>query len=81
MPKKIGTVTDFNGYYGKIVTEDNEEYILLKDNIYNNDEIKLYKGATVSFIDESKNDNSTIRIARFVKKENDKVRDRSDNSI
>ena len=62
MKEEIGTVINFNGYTGRIKT-DNEEYILLDNNIIKDEEIN--NGDIVIFIPEEIND---VLIARYVRK-------------
>lgn len=65
--KKIGKVSEYNGFYGKIVSDDNENYILLKEEIISDG--KINKFDNVVFVNEEFNkDDIHQKVARFVKK-------------
>ena len=65
--KKIGKVSEYNGFYGKIVSDDNENYILLKEEIIGDG--KINKLDSVVFVnDEYNKDDIHQKVARFVKK-------------
>ena len=63
----IGKVKDYNNYYGTIVTESGETYLLLDEEISNNNKIK--KADLVSFVPETyEKKDIKENVARFVKK-------------
>ena len=62
MKEEVGVVDKYNGYTGKIKT-DNKEFLLLDKEIVNNE--KIIENDEVKFIPEKVND---INIARFVRK-------------
>ena len=69
--KEVGVVIDYNGYNGIIKTENGEQFLLLKEEIVNNEELK--KLDYVNFVKEIYNDPEyTQNIARFVRKINRK---------
>ena len=77
--KEIGEVTEYNGYYGIIVDEKGTEYLLLKEEILDEEDLKIK--AKVSFVsdeylipDENKNSDKIEPIARFVKKINKNIK-------
>lgn len=72
--KNIGIVKEYDGFYGKIVNLDGNEYILLNKEIMDNNDIN--KLDVVSFVPENyQKDDIKENMARFVKKMvNKKVR-------
>lgn len=67
--KKQGVVIDYDGYNGIIETSMNERYILIREEIISNEELKVLD--RVMFLPESKTyDDKEYRIARFVRKLN-----------
>lgn len=70
--QEIGKVTEYNGYYGKIVGLDNREYLFLKNQIMTGEKINPLDD--VSFVPENYlNGKFKENIARFIKKYNKKV--------
>ena len=65
--QEIGKVKEYNGHYGKIVDQDGKEYLLLEDQIMNDEQINHLDDVT--FVPENYH-NSEVNedIARFVKK-------------
>lgn len=62
-----GTVKEYNGFNGKIIDNLGKDYLLLKEEIINNE--KINKLDTVTFVPEKcKLYNDYKVIARFVKK-------------
>ena len=67
MKNKIGYVKDYDGKIGNIVTEDNDIYLLLGNDIIDN--ITLTDGDLVSFVaEEFQVFDTKTKIARFIKK-------------
>ena len=65
--KEIGKVKEYNNYYGTIVDEKGDKYLLLKEQIMNDTEINNMD--IVSFVpEEYKKNEVDQKIARFVKK-------------
>ena len=65
--KKLGVVIDYNGYNGIIETEMKERYILLREEIV--DDETLNKLDKVVFVpDNKKDDEYEYNMARFVRK-------------
>ena len=61
--REFGKVKEYDNYYGKIITADGEEYLLLNSQIIDNQDIKQLD--YVTFVPEIYKKKS---IARFVKK-------------
>ena len=65
--KKEGIVKEYNGFNGKIIDNCGKDYLLLKEEIINNEVIN--KLDTVTFVPEKCNlYNNYKEVARFVKK-------------
>ncbi len=67
MKEEVGIVTDYNGYSGRISSND-VEYLLLDTNVLDNEVIE--KDDKVRFVPERKED---VYIARFVRKKEKKM--------
>lgn len=80
MQNKKGVITNYNGYYGKIITDDNEEFIFLNRNVLNDEELHniTYSNMHVEFVYEPSNNKSMVKIARFVKADKDYQKNESE---
>ena len=63
MKNQIGIVKEFNGFTGRIVTDEGIEYILTDNNILKNEKIQVTD--EVQFVSENIRG---VNLARFVKK-------------
>ena len=64
--KEIGQVKEYNGYNGKIVNRDGKEFLLLKEQIVDNESLKNLD--EVEFVPEKfVRGEISLDIARFVK--------------
>ena len=66
--KEFGKVKEYNGYYGKITNEKGEDYLLIREQIIDEDS-KLNKNDIVSFVpEEYYKDEVYEKIARLIRK-------------
>ena len=66
--KEYGKVKEYNGYYGKITNEKGEDYLLIREQIIDEDS-KLNKNDIVSFVpEEYYKDEVYEKIARLIRK-------------